>query len=419
MRNESFRKQIKEQYRSCNLKQADKLQKNVITKSRVENHIKFLKKCRDENIVPKGLKVHLPEENRCKNVKKMKEKLERTRIINKLKENRTKLAKTIQEIERIKHKLKEVFHTEDYQWLEEVIGISFEKEKKKVKERQQKKFKTLMIERDSIKNENKREQEKDQKEMERKKIKTEVVDLTKDGIDPEVRKYLALGPDFCIAPTKVPYERIICETERMCSDIRKESIDGKIEQREAEDEIMTVREEVKTMLKNTKERYPSNLSREEKAGQKKAFDDKQHVYLPADKGRIMVAMDRFEKDGGTDSYEYKMKAVMEDLKATETIRAGKEWDLTSKVCRDGEEIINKIVKRGELKETEGNRLKPRHCRAPRLTGLPKVHKEGVPMRGVVSTVGSPFDKISIKLIPILRTIQGRSKLYIKNSTELK
>ena len=34
-------------------------------------------------------------------------------------------------------------------------------------------------------------------------------------------------------------------------------------------------------------------------------------------------------------------------------------------------------------------------------------------------VGSPFEKVSKTLIPILRTIQGRSGLYVKNSRELK
>ena len=64
-------------------------------------------------------------------------------------------------------------------------------------------------------------------------------------------------------------------------------------------------------------------------------------------------------------------------------------------------------------------FKPKNCHAPRLTGVPKVHKNGVPMRGIVSMVRSPFEKISKALIPILRTVQGRSGLYIKNSRELK
>ena len=37
--------------------------------------------------------------------------------------------------------------------------------------------------------------------------------------------------------------------------------------------------------------------------------------MPPDKGRIMVAMDRWKKDGSENSCEYKMKQVLADLKA--------------------------------------------------------------------------------------------------------
>ena len=62
----------------------------------------------------------------------------------------------------------------------------------------------------------KKERDECQK-MKKDKIKVEVVDLTKQGIDDEIKSYLSLGPDFCEAPTRVPYEKIIAETEKMCS----------------------------------------------------------------------------------------------------------------------------------------------------------------------------------------------------------
>ena len=105
--------------------------------------------------------------------------------------------------------------------------------------------------------------------------------------------------------------------------------------------------------------------------------------------------------------------MLVDLKARPSLRAEEDWDLTDNVCRDGAKVIDRIFHRKELTEDQGNRLKPKNCHAPRLTRLPTVHKEGVPMRG------SPFEKISKTLIPILRTIQGRSGLYVKNSRELK
>jgi hypothetical protein len=98
---------------------------------------------------------------------------------------------------------------------------SEQKENKKVKERQIKKYKALIDEkrkREAMLN----ERLKDQEKMRKEKIKNEVIDLTKNGIDDDVKKYLALGPDFSEAPTRVPYERIISEREKMCSVIEKE-----------------------------------------------------------------------------------------------------------------------------------------------------------------------------------------------------
>ena len=161
------------------------------------------------------------------------------------------------------------------------------------------------------------------------------------------------------------------------------------------------------------------MTKEELQGKKRALQDKTKVFLPADKGHIMVAMDKYENEGGEQSYEHKMKQVLVDLKAKPSIRANKDWDLTEKVCRDGAKIINDIVRKEEILKDEGERLKPKDCHAPRLSGLPKMHKICVPLRGVVSTVGSPFEKLSRYLIPVLRTIQGRSGLYVKNSRELK
>ena len=38
------------------------------------------------------------------------------------------------------------------------------------------------------------------------------------------------------------------------------------------------------------------------------------VYLPANKGKIMVAMDKYEEDAVEQGYKFKMKKVLEDLK---------------------------------------------------------------------------------------------------------
>ena len=64
-------------------------------------------------------------------------------------------------------------------------------------------------------------------------------------------------------------------------------------------------------------------------------------------------------------------------------------------------------------------MNPTYCRAPRITGYPKIHKEGVPLRGVVSFINSPYEKIAKELVPILRSLQGRTDHYVKNSRQMK
>ena len=78
-----------------------------------------------------------------------------------------------------------------------------------------------------------------------------------------------------------------------------------------------------------------------------------------------------------------------------------------------------MVNNKEILEQKGRWMKPNDCRAPRLTGYPKVYKDNVPLRGVVSFIGPPYENVAKTLVPILRTLQGRSGHYIKNSRELK
>ena len=133
---------------------------------------------------------------------------------------------------------------------------------------------------------------------------------------------------------RVPYEHIIAETEKMCTKIKREGEINEIDEEIVEHEIGEIRENVKVILEKARhKKYNTNLMKEELNRKKKALQDKRKVFLPADKGRIMVAMDRFESEGSEQSYEYKMKQVFVDLKEKPSIRAKKDWDLTDKVCQ--------------------------------------------------------------------------------------
>lgn len=86
-----------------------------------------------------------------------------------------------------------------------------------------------------------------------------------------MKKYLALGPDFCEAPTKVPYEQIIAETERNVYGDKKDCGVRETDEEMTEREISEICENVKVILENASHRkYKTNLTKEEVNGKKKA-----------------------------------------------------------------------------------------------------------------------------------------------------
>ena len=67
-----------------------------------------------------------------------------------------------------------------------------------------------------------------------------------------------------------------------------------------------------------------------------------------------------------------------------------------------------------LMEDIYKRLNPSGSR-PRLYGLPKIHKEGVPLRPIVSNIGAPTYQLSKYLAGILGLFTGNTKHHVKNS----
>ena len=60
-------------------------------------------------------------------------------------------------------------------------------------------------------------------------------------------------------------------------------------------------------------------------------------------------------------------------------------------------------------------LKSSDGRAPRLYGLPKIHKQGIPLRPIVSFVESPTYNFSKEIARILSHLVGKSERHVKNS----
>ena len=105
--------------------------------------------------------------------------------------------------------------------------------------------------------------------------------------------------------------------------------------------------------------------------------DKDHMVLTEDKGVALVVMDRQD-------YIQKARALLEDTNTYRPIPSDPTTKLKNKLIN----ILKKIKTEGKMDENTYRRIYPTGASAPKFNGLPNIHKKDVPLRPIVSSIGS-------------------------------
>ena len=113
-------------------------------------------------------------------------------------------------------------------------------------------------------------------------------------------------------------------------------------------------------------------------------------------------------------YKNKMMELLEDKNTYKTIRS----DPTPELQKTNNEIVSELFKNELIDKFQKNRLRCSAATAPRLYGLPKIHKTNLPLRPISSSTNVPCSQLSKFVGKILRNIISE-KYNIKNSFELK
>ena len=129
------------------------------------------------------------------------------------------------------------------------------------------------------------------------------------------------------------------------------------------------------------------------------------MVLTADKGVALVIMD---------TADYKKKA--EQLLQQPTYQPI-PTDPTSKYKNKLINMLKSIRAEGGISEAVYKKLYPTGAGSPKFYGLPKIHKEGVPLRPTVSSIGAVTYYTSKELARILKPLVGRSPYHIQNSQD--
>ena len=218
-----------------------------------------------------------------------------------------------------------------------------------------------------------------------------VRNFSKTPLTEAKQSLLSHGPNFVIVPREPPSCEYIVATEKACLQLAQ----GKAEE---------LRGEVKSLLRKNHKVKP-NISREEHQVLREMKRDKTRMVLTADKGVSLVVLDK---------EEYTAKS--EDLLNQPNYRILKT-DPTTKHKNKLINLLKSIKAEGGIDDNIYRRLYPTGAVPPKYYGLPKVHKPGMPLRPIISSVGSVTHATAKELTRIIKPLVGGSSHHVQNNQD--
>ena len=149
-----------------------------------------------------------------------------------------------------------------------------------------------------------------------------------------------------------------------------------------------------------------NLSKDEMKVIKQLRADKDHMVLNADKDVALVVIDR--KD-----YIRKARNLLEDTTTYRPIQSDPTNEHKPKLINS---LKNKKAETG-MNDNIYRRMYPTGASSPKFYGLPKIHKKDIPLRPIVSSIGSVTYGMAKELARILKPLVGWSIHHVNNTKE--
>lgn len=219
----------------------------------------------------------------------------------------------------------------------------------------------------------------------------------------EVRWLLSLGKKFALPHNKkdFPLLKVIADVENCIGDINDAVIQTNIRS-----DICTFLRRVCNNFKDSK--FGKFINRIYKDTKELLSNNKDIIVTQADKGGKTVVLKKQD-------YNTKLLELITDRNTYRTLRK----DLTISNQSTNNELVKMLNERGYIDEKTKKSLTTYNALPPRLYGLPKIHKEGIPLRPIVSSINSPSYNLSKYLGQILKQWNENSTYNIKNSFEFK
>ncbi|XP_044760307.1 uncharacterized protein LOC123317762 [Coccinella septempunctata] len=233
---------------------------------------------------------------------------------------------------------------------------------------------------------------------------TRIVNLTQTKLPEFVTETLNLGPKYAIEVDRereIPVFDIIAQIESSIEELPRED----------QDHIRTnITQTLNTYKKQLKGRSQKKNIVKSNFMKTKTFlkNNNDLQVIRADKGNKVVIITK-------DEYNKKMQELLDD----KTTYKGMKRDMTVTMEKKNNKIVKDWLQEKYITAQEAKTMIVHNSKISKMYGLPKVHKENIPLRPIVSFIQSPLYKLSKYMANILSKVTNTNPYYIKNSFHLK
>ena len=380
----NLHKSIREEYGQECVKIVRDYESLARKEARFRNHLRFNLHCKHKDVIPTSLRLRstVPGLEANKIIKRAERSLLGVRIgqtVQKLKRlDRQKSELKVDIVKRLPGKQQEI---------EKFVSNVQEREHQEVKSRQQNKFQRLVSKNvDKIK-----DTHRWNNNLANECISRWVKNCS-DRIlsDPEL-SVLRKGLNFAVTPRKPPVIDIVTATESACRSLNASDANE-------------LRAKVVSILSNNTQVKEQNVTKDEWKAIEDLRKDDTITVLPADKGRVTVIMKKEE-------YKEKCRLLLEDSKTYQKLPS----DPTARYKKQFISALKDLKDRKVIPPALHKRLYPTTDQPPRFYGLPKVHKQNMPLRPIVSSIGTISYQCARYLADILSPLVGKTRHHVKNS----
>ena len=226
-----------------------------------------------------------------------------------------------------------------------------------------------------------------------------VINLSKKELTPEEKSLLQKIPKFAVTPASIPIKEYISTTT--VAALQTVELNGV--------DCSGLYHDVNRILNTfTNKPIHTNITKSEHLALENLRKDNDHIIVTADKGVALVVMDKTK-------YITKCKALLQDNSFYQHLSK----DTSPTIHKELIKILQDYKNNNFISETEYTQLRPHGSNSPaaRFYGLPKIHKNNMPMCSIVSTCGTATDNTAKFITKILQNYYGKTSYFVIDSTD--